>query len=131
MKKKTKTDKTLSPRDRMIQGIRKQLLHQREVLLTEAGIIKNTSTDETLFPELGDQAAAEINRNFMLRLRERERKLLKKIDKALEKMDSGTYGICETCGQEIGVKRLEARPVTTLCIECKTEQEAEEKLREK
>lgn len=131
MKKKTKTDKTLSPRDRMIQGIRKQLLHQREVLLTEAGIIKNTSTDETLFPELGDQAAAEINRNFMLRLRERERKLLKKIDKAIEKMDSGTYGICETCGQEIGVKRLEARPVTTLCIECKTEQEAEEKLREK
>ncbi len=131
MKKKTKTDKTLSPRDRMIQGIRKQLLHQREVLLTEAGIIKNTSTDETLFPELGDQAAAEINRNFMLRLRERERKLLKKIDKAIEKMDSGTYGICETCGQEIGAKRLEARPVTTLCIECKTEQEAEEKLREK
>jgi DnaK suppressor protein len=87
--------------------------------------------DETLFPELGDQASAEIDRNFTLRLRDRERKLLKKIEEALEQIDSGTYGICEICGQEISLKRLEARPVTTMCIDCKTEQEEEEKLREK
>ena len=78
----------------------------------------------------GDQASAEIDRNFMLRLKGRERKLLKKIDQALEKIEGGTYGICEACGEEINIKRLKARPVTTMCIECKTEQEEEEKLRE-
>ncbi len=67
----------------------------------------------------------------MLKLKGRERKLLKKIDDAIEKIDNGTYGICETCGEEINIRRLEARPVTTMCIECKTEQEEEEKLRER
>jgi DnaK suppressor protein len=66
----------------------------------------------------------------MLRLKGRERKLLKKIDQALEKIEGNTYGICEACGEEINIKRLKARPVTTMCIECKTEQEEEEKLRE-
>ena len=67
----------------------------------------------------------------MLKLKGRERKLLAKIDEAIEKIDNGTYGICESCGEEINIKRLEARPVTTMCIECKTEQEEEEKLRER
>lgn len=131
MKEKKKTQKHLSPREGKILEIRKSLVQQRETLLAEAGIKMNSPSDETIFPELGDQASAEINRNFMLRLKERERKLIKKIDKAIEKIDSGTYGICDTCGQEISIKRLEARPVTTMCIECKTEQEQEEKLREK
>ncbi len=117
-------------RIKKFQEIRRHLLRQREELLDGAGATRNTLPDEASFPELGDQASAEINRNFTLRLRERERKLLKKIDTAIEKIDSGTYGTCEVCGQEIGIKRLEARPVTTMCIECKTEQEAEEKLRE-
>ena len=130
-KGKTKTDKNLSQKEERLQEIRKNLLHQKELLLSEAGIALNTLPDETLFPELGDQASADIDRNFMLRLKGRERQLLKKIDDALEKIENGNYGICEICGEEINIKRLEARPVTTMCIECKTEQEEEEKLREK
>ena len=130
-KSKTKTEKNISLRERKIQEIKKKLLQQREDLLSEASIALNTLPDETVFPELGDQASAEIDRNFMLKLRGRERKLLKKIDESLEKIETTTYGICELCGEEINTKRLEARPVTTMCIECKTEQEEEEKLREK
>ncbi len=131
-KKKITIAKTpAAPREKKIQEIRKQLLRQREELLSGAGITRNSLPDETTFPELGDQASAEINRNFALRLRERERKLLKKIDEAIEKIDGGNYGVCEVCGVEISVQRLEARPVTTMCIECKTEQEEEERLREK
>lgn len=136
-KEKTKTtaaqknDAKLSPREKKFQDIRKKLLEQKHTLLSEAGVALNQLPDEQIFPELGDQASAEIDRNFMLRLRGRERNLLKKIDEAMEKIDSGNYGICENCGQEINIKRLEARPVTTMCIECKTEQEEEERLREK
>jgi len=117
-------------KDNKYQEIKKILLHQREALLSGAGVALSSLPNESVFPELGDQASAEIDRNFMLRLKGRERKLLKKIDQALEKIDGGTYGICEACGEEINIKRLKARPVTTMCIECKTEQEEEEKLRE-
>ncbi|BCB96493.1 RNA polymerase-binding transcription factor DksA [Dissulfurispira thermophila] len=130
-KNKTKSEKKRSLREEKILEIKKKLIRQKEALLSEAGDALNTLPDETLFPELGDQASAEIDRNFMLRLKGRERQLLKKIDEAIEKIDSGTYGICEVCGEEINIKRLEARPVTTMCIECKTEQEEEEKLRER
>lgn len=130
-KNKTKADKNLSLREEKIQEIKKKLIRQKDTLLSEAGIALNALPDETLFPEIGDQASAEIDRNFMLRLKGRERQLLKKIDESIEKIDSGTYGICEICGEEINIKRLEARPVTTMCIECKTEQEEEEKLRER
>jgi DnaK suppressor protein len=130
-KNKTKADKNLSLREEKIQEIKKNLIRQKEALLSEAGDALNALPDETIFPELGDQASAEIDRNFMLRLKGRERQLLKKIDESIEKIDSGTYGICEICGEEINIKRLEARPVTTMCIECKTEQEEEEKLRER
>jgi DnaK suppressor protein len=126
-----KIDKAAAERDKKLQQIRKKLLNQKEELLSGAGLTRSTMPDETVFPELGDQASAEIDRNFVLRLRDRERKLLKKIEDAIEQIDSGTYGICETCGQPIGLSRLEARPVTTMCIDCKTEQEEEEKLREK
>ncbi|MFO0753799.1 MAG: RNA polymerase-binding protein DksA [Thermodesulfovibrionales bacterium] len=122
-KDKAKPEKALSEREKRLQEIRKKLTEQRESLLSGAGIALNALPDETIFPELGDQASAEIDRNFMLRLKGRERKLLKKIDEAIEKIDSGTYGTCESCGEEINIKRLEARPVTALCIECKTEQE--------
>jgi DnaK suppressor protein len=76
-----------------------------------------------------DRASLETDRSFELRIRDRERKLLHKIDKAIERIQNGTYGICEACGEEIGFKRLEARPVTTLCIDCKAKQEREEKSR--
>lgn len=121
--------KILSTRDKKILDIRKKLVEQRKALLSEAEEALNALPGQTIFPDLGDQASAEIDRNFMLRLRGREQKLLKKIEAAIEKIDTGTFGICEVCGQEIDIKRLEARPVTTMCIECKTEQEEEEKLR--
>ncbi|MDP3297197.1 MAG: RNA polymerase-binding protein DksA [Thermodesulfovibrionia bacterium] len=111
-------------------GIKKRLLTQRETLLKEAEGALNSLPGEINFPDMGDQATAETDRNFMLRLRDRERLLLKKIDEAVEKIDNGTFGICEECGNRIGIKRLEARPVTTLCIECKTRQEEEEKITE-
>lgn len=130
-KEKTKKDLDISLREQKIQEIRKNLIHQKETLLTEAGIALNSLPGETLFPEMGDQASAEIDMNFMLKLKGRERHLLKKIDEALEKIENGTYGICDACGENINTKRLEARPVTNMCIECKTEQEEEEKLREK
>ena len=87
----------------------------------------NTLDEEGI--QLRDQATAEVDSNFELRLKEREQKLLKKIDEALERIATNTYGICERCGEEIPYKRLKARPVTTLCIECKSQQEAEEKIR--
>ena len=81
------------------------------------------------FPDPADRASMESDRNFELRIRDRERKLISKIRGALEKIDDGTFGICEVCGEPIDFKRLEARPVTNHCIDCKTDEEEEEKIR--
>jgi len=121
----------LTPRERAIFEIKKKLLAQRVALLDEAEETRNNLPGQSAFPDLGDQASAETERSFILRLRGRERRLLKKIDGAIERIESGTFGICEKCGSEIDIRRLEARPVTTLCIDCKIEQEEEEKLTEK
>ena len=126
-----KIEKNLPEREKKILEIKKRLLNQKKTLLNEAGVALNVLPEDSTFSEIGDLASAEIDRNFMLRLKGRERHLLKKIEAALEKIESRTYGICESCGCEIDIKRLEARPVTTLCIECKTEQEEEERIREK
>ena len=120
----------LSPRETRIQQIKLKLLHQKEMLLNEAEVALNELPGQTIFPDLGDQASAETDRNFMLRLRGREQRLLKKIEQALERVENGIFGICEDCGNEINIHRLEARPVTTMCIDCKTLQEEEERLRE-
>lgn len=111
-------------------SIKKKLVKQREDLLSEAEHTLTTkiNAEKESFPDPTDQAVAELDSNFLLRLRGREQKLLKKIDEAISRIDSGTYGVCESCGGPISVKRLEARPVTTLCIECKTQQEEEEKI---
>ncbi len=87
------------------------------------------SEGKNSFPDPTDRASMESDRNFELRIRDRERKLINKIRKALEKVEDGTFGFCEICGEPIEFKRLEARPVTTQCIECKTSAEEEEKLR--
>jgi DnaK suppressor protein len=79
------------------------------------------------FPDPTDRASLEADRNFTLRIRDREAKLIKKIRHALERIENGTFGICESCAEEISVKRLKARPVTTQCIECKAKEEALEK----
>lgn len=109
--------------------IRRDLEQQRMALLQEAGEAFAHLPEFASFPDLTDQASAEVDSNFELRLKEREQKLLKKIDEALDRIATNTYGICERCGNEIPFKRLKARPVTTLCIECKTQQEEEEKIR--
>ncbi len=79
------------------------------------------------FPDPTDRATLEADRNFMLRIRDRESKLIKKIKKALEKIETDTFGVCETCSDDIALKRMKARPVTTQCIGCKTKEEALER----
>jgi len=108
----------------------KQILEaQLEDLLREAGkTVAEMSDEKTNFPDPTDRASLESDRNFELRIRDRERKLINKIREALERIDEGEFGICESCEEEIGEARLKARPVTTLCIDCKTEQERQEKI---
>jgi DnaK suppressor protein len=127
---KVKKGAKLTPREKKIREIKKNLVAQKKTLLAGALEALNELPGPTVFPDLGDQATAEIDRNFMLRLRGRERKLLKKIEEAIERIDQGIFGICDKCGLEIDIRRLEARPVTSMCIECKILQEEEEKLRE-
>jgi DnaK suppressor protein len=115
---------------RQLKSFEKLLMARRQELLTDAGRTVSGMTDsdnKENFPEPVDRAALESDRNATLRIRDRERKLIAKIDAALERIADGTYGVCEECGEQIGVERLKARPVTTLCIDCKADQEAEEK----
>ncbi|MBM4140368.1 MAG: RNA polymerase-binding protein DksA [Nitrospira sp.] len=129
-KQKTKIVKSLTLREKKIQEIKKRLIAQKDALLSEAEEALNELPGQTIFPDIGDQASAETDRNFMLRLRGREQRLLKKIENAVDRIEHGIFGICEKCGEEIDLKRLDARPVTTMCIDCKTQQEEEEKLKE-
>lgn len=110
----------------------KEILEQRlRELIEEAEKTVTGMTDEgETFPDPTDRASLESDRNFMLRIRDRERKLITKIREALQRIEDGSFGICEACGDEIGIERLKARPVTTLCIDCKRRQEAIEKIRE-
>lgn len=111
-----------------IEEFRVLLQGRLDELLDEA---KTTVTDliegEDNFPDPTDRATAESDRNFMLRIRDRERRLIVKIREALARIEDGSFGECEHCGEQIGIKRLRARPVTTLCIDCKTEMESMEK----
>lgn len=112
----------------LLGWFRAQLEEKRSDILSEAGKTLSEMTDQTTnIPDPNDRASIESDRSFELRIRERERKLLGKIIEAMERVEDGTFGICEACGEEIGIKRLEARPVTTLCIDCKTLQETKEK----
>ena len=86
------------------------------------------SSDDN-FPDPTDRASHETDTNFLLRVKDRERRLITKVKEALKRIDDGAYGVCELCGEEISVKRLEVRPVTTCCIECKKEEEEIEKQR--
>jgi len=110
-------------------GIRRDLERQRAAILAEAGEGLTNRKNQETFADVSDQATAEADQNFSMRIKEREQKLLKKIDEALDRMDKQIYGICERCEEVIPYERLKARPVTTLCIACKTLQEQEEKIR--
>jgi DnaK suppressor protein len=104
------------------------LTNRLEGLLNDAEkTVTDMTNDKNTFPDPTDRANLETDRNFLLRIRDRERKLILKIKEALARIEDGTFGICEECGEEISEERLKARPVTTLCIECKTKAEAEEK----
>ena len=110
--------------DEQLAYFRKKLEEMRNELLSEAHKTIADMTDSGgNFPDPTDRASAESDRNFELRIRDRERKLLSKITEAIERIDDESYGVCDACGEDIGVARLEARPVTTMCIDCKTKQE--------
>jgi DnaK suppressor protein len=104
------------------------LLARRQELLDEAGrTLNGMTTGPQVFADPTDRASLETERIATLRIRDRERKLIAKIDSVLERIDDGTYGLCDECGEPIAVERLRARPETTLCIACKSEQEEEER----
>jgi DnaK suppressor protein len=88
---------------------------------------ENMALDTNDLPDEMDLASSEGLQSFQFRLRGREKTFLEKIDRALQKIEKGDFGICEECGEPISVKRLEARPETTLCIRCKEDQERQEK----
>ena len=118
-----------SPAGGKYSAIRRDLQKQRQAILDEAGEGLTKREGPEAFPDVSDQASAEVDQNFSMRIKEREQKLLKKIDEALDRLKKNIYGICERCEEEIPYQRLKARPVTTLCIACKTLQEQEEKIR--
>ena len=111
-----------------LEHFRKKLESMSIELLSEAD---KTLSDMTMqndnYPDPTDRASAESDRSFELRIRDRERKLQVKIKEAIARIEDESYGVCESCGEDISVERLEARPVTTLCIDCKTKQEDFEK----
>lgn len=115
--------------DKDIQYFKKLLTKRLEELLLQAGdTVSEMNNSKGNFPDPADRAAYEADRNFELRIRDREYKLIKKVKRTLDRIEEGTFGICDKCGDDIAVARLKARPVTTLCIECKTSEEAQEKV---
>ena len=113
----------------------KQLAHFRKMLEAwKAELSKDIDTtlhsmqdEQTVFADPNDRATQESDMALELRNRDRERKLIKKINETIAKIDSGDYGYCESCGVEIGLDRLQARPTATLCIDCKTLEEIRER----
>jgi len=113
-----------------IKELKNRLLKRKEEIL--ADIQKRLEIVHNNFMEtgdVGDLSVEEIEKQFAIRIADREAKLLKKIEDALRKIEDGTYGICEVCGKPIGYERLKLRPVASLCIECKRKQEEMEKRR--
>lgn len=107
---------------RLLDDRKREILEEAERALGEL----NTKAEEAC-ADPSDRASLESDRAFLLRMRDRERKLLSKIDEAFARIEDGSYGLCEECGDQIGIERLKARPVTTLCISCKSAQEARER----
>ncbi len=113
---------------RMRTHFRKMLEQLKGELSEEIDRTVHTMQDEaTVFADPNDRASQESDMALELRNRDRERKLIKKIDETIGRIDANEYGYCESCGVEIGLKRLEARPTATLCIDCKTLDELREK----
>jgi DnaK suppressor protein len=114
--------------DKQLDHFRKILNDWKSELSHDIDRTVHTMQDEvTMFADPNDRASQESDMALELRNRDRERKLIKKIDETLAKIDAGEYGYCNSCGVEIGLKRLEARPTATLCIDCKTLDEIRER----
>ena len=108
---------------------RQKLLKWRDELLTEANETRNNLQEESMGqPDIADRASAETDRSLELRARDRQRKLISKIDEALSRIDDGSYGYCEETGENIGLKRLIARPIATLSIDSQERHERKEKV---
>jgi DnaK suppressor protein len=113
---------------KQLEHFRSKLLAWRKELMDELTRTVHQMRDEPENPpDPNDRASQETDMSLELRSRDRERKLIKKIDEAIQRMDTGDYGYCEVCGVEIGLERLEARPTAELCIDCKTLDEIREK----
>ena len=113
---------------RQLAHFRKMLEDMKRDLSQDIDRTVHTMQDEaTIFADPNDRASQESDMSLELRNRDRERKLIKKIDETIARIDAGEYGYCESCGVEIGLKRLEARPTATLCIDCKTLYELRER----
>tara|TARA_B100000029_G_C16812960_1_gene681168 strand:+ start:129 stop:536 length:408 start_codon:yes stop_codon:yes gene_type:complete len=124
--KPTKKEKFMNAK--MKEYFRQKLENWKNELLKESNqTINNLQTDNEAKPDMTDRASEEIDRTFELRARDRERKLINKIDAALRRIQDGTYGYCEETGEPIGIKRLEARPVATLSLEAQEMHEKAEK----
>ena len=125
--KPTKKEKFMNTK--MKEYFRLKLISWKKQLLKESSqTLNNLQKEEnSARPDLTDRATEEIERSFELRARDRERKLISKIDAALRKIDEGSYGYCEETDEPIGIKRLEARPVATLCLEAQEMHEKKEK----
>lgn len=107
--------------DAILNNWKAELMHEVDRTVT------HMKDDAANFPDPNDRATQESEFSLELRTRDRERKLIKKIDESLKEIESGDYGFCEACGIEIGIRRLEARPTASLCIDCKTLDEIREK----
>ena len=113
---------------KQLAHFRNMLAEMKRELSQDIDRTVHTMQDEaTIFADPNDRASQESDMSLELRNRDRERKLIKKIDETIVKIDAGEYGYCDSCGVEIGLKRLEARPTATLCIDCKTLDELREK----
>lgn len=100
-----------------------------DILQKNQETIEDMTESGEVYADPADRATAESDRAFTLRLRDRERKLIKKIQQALQRIDDGEFGLCVECGDDISIPRLKARPMTTLCINCKSKQEQDEQVR--
>ena len=117
-------------KEKDIEYFREVLTNHLEELLEHAkDTVSNITAQKENLPDITDRASVESNRDFILIIRDRESKLIKKIKMALDRIEDNTFGVCEKCGEDISIARLKARPVTTQCIDCKTREEAAERAR--
>ena len=114
--------------ERQVEHFRELLNAWKHELMEEVDLTIDHMKDEAAnFPDPSDRATQESEFSLELRTRDRERKLIRKIDEAIRQLDANEYGLCESCGVEIGIRRLEARPTANLCIDCKTLDEIKER----